>query len=214
MVALGIRNDLTGRLFGRLTVVRFDHREHYPGGTKIFWLCKCSCGAEKVINANRLCMGRSVSCGTCEKPGGNREDWPGYSSLKGAVGRCYNPRNTAYKDYGGRGIGICDRWRFGADGKTGFECFYEDMGPRPLGKTLDRIQVGGDYEPSNCRWATKKQQQQNQRRAIYADIGGVPVPLKKYAARVGLCYETIRFIVRKKGLPVTEAARGVIARAA
>lgn len=200
-------------MFGRLTVVEFDHRERCPSGTRIYWRCRCSCGVEKVINANRLFMGRNVSCGTCPKPGGSRSEWPGYSSLKGAIGRCYNPHNASYHDYGMRGIEVCDRWRFGTDGKTGFECFFEDMGPRPSGKTLDRIRVEGNYEPSNCRWATKKQQQQNQRRAIYANIGGVPVPLKKYVARVGLCYETIRFIVRKKGLPVTEAARGVIARA-
>ncbi len=206
--------DLTQRRFGRLTVVAFDHRAAVPGGTRLFWRCHCDCGGHKTVETGRLKQGRTVSCGHCDKPGGSRTEWPGYSSLKAARSRCDNPHNKAFPDYGGRGIRVCERWRNGDGLKTGFECFFDDMGPRPDGMSLDRIDNDGDYEPGNCRWATKRQQQQNQRRAIYADIGGVNVPLTKYVERLGLTYETIRFLVRNRGQTVGDAARGYLARAA
>ena len=204
--------DLTGLQFGRLSVVSFSRREIHQKGTRIHWTCVCECGREVERLSNKLKMRRAKSCGTCAKPGGNRIDWPGYSSLKGAIGRCFNTNDASYADYGGRGIVVCDRWRFGEGGKTGFECFFEDMGARPPNLSLDRIKVDGNYEPGNCRWATKHVQQQNQRDAIYANIGGVDVPLKAYAAKVGLCYETIRRKVRKHGMTVQEAARDTIRR--
>lgn len=77
--------------------------------------------------------------------------------------RCYNPDHASYHHYGGRGITVCDRWRYGVVGKTGLECFIEDMGPRPEGLTLDRRNNDGNYEPGNCRWATWSEQLTNRR---------------------------------------------------
>lgn len=207
--------DLTGSTFGRLTVLEFAFRKHRPTATNLHWRCACECGNESIVVANRLRSGHTKSCGKCEKPGGLRTEWPGYSSWKAAAMRCGNRNHRAFADYGGRGISMCDRWRFGQDGKTGFECFFQDMGPRPDGLTLDRINIDGNYEPGNCRWANRSTQQQNQRRAIYVEIGGVKVPLKKYVRRLGLCYESVRFKVRKKGLTPLAAVRHFVrARAA
>lgn len=99
------------------------------------------------------------------RPGGNlkhghkRERWtsPEYQSWSAMRSRCRNPNDTDYHRYGGRGIVVCERW-------STFEPFLHDMGPRPEGKTLDRIDSNGNYEPGNCRWATHKEQRANQRR--------------------------------------------------
>lgn len=208
------KNNLVGRRFGQLAVIGFSHRVRRPTSTSLYWTCQCDCGRTVIKDSNKL-LHRGVStCGQCSKPGGPRQEWPGYSSLKAAVARCHNPNNTFYRYYGARGIAVCARWRSGENGKTGFECFYEDMGPRPIGFTLDRIDCNGPYEPSNCRWATRRVQQRNQRRSIYAVVGGTRVPLKKYVQRLGLNYETIRFKVRRKGMTVSAAARDYLQRRA
>lgn len=84
-----------------------------------------------------------------------------YGAWAGMVNRCHNPNNSSYARYGGNGTTVCDRWRSGEDGKIGFVCFLEDMGERPDGMTLDRIDPAGNYEPSNCRWATIAEQRRN-----------------------------------------------------
>ncbi len=90
-----------------------------------------------------------------------------YAILKAAIQRCENSKSCSYKNYGGRGISVCDRWKHGEDGKTGFECFIQDIGPRPNSRlSLDRIDNEGNYEPGNCRWATTKQQMNNRRPRI------------------------------------------------
>lgn len=95
------------------------------------------------------------------------------------VQRCSNPKNKAYKDYGGRGIKVCDRWRE-------FAKFFEDMGEKPDDMTLDRKDNDGDYTPDNCRWASTTEQNNNRRNSIYVD----GVPLKQWAADNSLPYST------------------------
>lgn len=84
-----------------------------------------------------------------------------YGAWGAMVNRCHNPNNASFPRYGAMGVTVCDRWRFGQDGQTGFECFLSDMGERPEGKTLDRIEATGPYDPANCRWATPKEQRAN-----------------------------------------------------
>lgn len=204
---MGRFKDIAGQRFGRLTAYSYAHLQLSTGRKMAAWLCVCDCGNKKIVQGHHLRGGKTNSCG-CEahagKPGGDRKKWPGYGVWQQMVYRCSNPNVKGYRHYGGRGIKVCDRWSCGT---AGFENFYADMGPPPAGLSLDRIDPNGNYEPSNCRWATGYQQRTNTRRSIHAQIGGVKVPLIKYAARTGLSYEGLRLQVRKRGMTVVEASR-------
>lgn len=146
----GMRKDYTGRRFGMVSVISWA-----SAGT---WLCRCDCGKERTFVVCRLISGEQTSCGCLYRHGytANRKKHPAYSSWKEMRSRCLgnNPKYAA--NYKARGIVICERW-------NNFANFYADMGDRPPGTSLDRIDNNGNYEPSNCRWATKAQQTRNTR---------------------------------------------------
>lgn len=107
---------------------------------------------------------------------------PEYKVFMGMMGRCYNPNHVDYRNYGARGIRVCDRWRNG-----GFVAFFEDMGPRPSPRhTIERRDNDGDYTPENCCWATRQEQQSNTRRNIFVTVNGERVTLTEGARRLGL----------------------------
>ena len=158
-------DDLTGRVFGRLTVEsQAGIRSH-----SAIWNCVCSCGNSVVVDGGSLKSGGTSSCG-CFRRDANRAKWtkhghspesgnsPTYRSWAGLVARCTNPNHHDWRYYGGRGITVCDRWR-------DFSNFLSDMGEKPENKnSIDRINNDGNYEPGNCRWATQLEQVRNSRR--------------------------------------------------
>lgn len=168
------RRELIGERFDRLTVLsdacsRLDGRGHPRRYVNV----SCDCGGTKVVRSAHLLNGRTRSCGclqqesrkTCNvthgaTAGRRKNPQREYKILRGIIGRCDNPSANGYKNYGGRGITVCDRWRFGEHGWTGFECFLADMGLRPSPRhSIDRFPDNdGNYEPGNCRWATPKEQ--------------------------------------------------------
>lgn len=159
-----IPREMVGETFGRLTVVEFAGYVRRSGARYRQWRCRCLCGNESVALTGSLTSGNTQSCG-CRKRdeaaarltrhGGKHT--PEYAVWNGMRKRCENPRNAKYADYGGRGIKVCDRWR-------DFAVFMSDMGPRPSPKhSIDRRDNNRGYEPENCAWVLRDEQNRNQR---------------------------------------------------
>lgn len=150
--------DISGRRFGHLTA---EQRQGQLYG-KPAWLCHCDCGATVLVSGAHLREGATQSCSQrCANlvHGHASPQTPTYRSWASMLRRCYNKKDINYKRYGGRGITVCLRWRT-------FKHFLDDMGIRPDGLSLDRTNNDGNYEPGNCKWSTRKEQNNNQRGRI------------------------------------------------
>lgn len=183
--------DLTSQRFGRLVVMR--RSPNMGANRRVAWECRCDCGATAIVIAYHLRRGLVRSCGCLQRESRGasqrthgRTKSPEYKLWIGIIKRCLNPRCKSYKDYGGRGITICDRWRHS------FVTFAADMGPRPEGASLERRDNNGHYEPSNVVWATKEEQANNTRSNRLVTFDGKTMSLARWARLTGIGSSTIK----------------------
>ena len=165
-----------GERFGKWIVIE---RGYHVNDKHVYWRCRCDCGAVKTIMAGNVRAGKTISCG-CIRPKLNARQTPLYGTWKEMVSRCHDKRNHAYADYGGRGIAVCSEWR------NNLQAFVRDMGQRPDGHTLDRINNNGDYTPHNCKWSTPREQARNRRSNRYITIKGETKLACDWAAELGI----------------------------
>lgn len=179
------RKDLTGRQFGRLTVLKFVPNEKEGA----YWLCKCDCGNEVVVLGSYLKNGHTKSCGCLKIKRFIKHNLANTRLNKiwsGMKDRCYNPNNNRYKDYGERGIRVCDKW------VNDFKAFYDwAMANGYADKlSIDRINVNGNYEPANCRFTDTKTQGRNRRNNVIVEYHGEKICLAEAAEMSGINKET------------------------
>jgi hypothetical protein len=191
--------DLIGKKFNRLTVIG---RTRHANG-RVAWVCKCDCGNESIVLTAGLRSGQTVSCGCYaledrRKKGRNKthgmSKTPIYQTWAGMIDRCFNKNDSSYKNYGGRGITVCDRWRR-------FDYFYKDMGEKPKGMTIERKDVNGNYEPENCMWADRTVQNQNRRNVKKHMLRGQLLTVKGIANETGMKYSTVYYRI-SRGIPL------------
>lgn len=193
------RIDMAGQRFGRLTV------QSYAGNQR--WRCVCDCGTTKVVSRSNLISNQIMSCGCLFKDVLVQRNTshgmslsPEYKSWSQAKSRCFLKTNKDYHLYGGRGVTMCERW-------LEFAKFYEDMGERPKNTSLDRKDNNGNYEPDNCRWATKQEQANNRNTTTHLTAFGETKPFVQWLldTRCVVSYTTLSQRVRVYGWPAEKA---------
>lgn len=197
--------DLIGRRFGMLAVIG-ESRRFYPSGqSRVCLVCRCDCGNTKEIARCEIVSGRAdCGCRKGERVWSNRARQPKVGSLEyrcwsNMKSRCENPKAKSFADYGAKGVRVCEKWR-------SFAGFYEDMGDAPGPRyTLDRIDNSRGYEPGNCRWATRKQQNRNKTNSRFLTFNGKTATIAEWSEETGIRQGTIWMRLNRQNLSVEDA---------
>lgn len=185
--------DLTGKIFGKWTVVSRAHYKTYQ-----FWNCRCECGSTRAVQVRSLLRGQSTSCG-CQRAK-VQHGWSGtklYSVWQAMRARCSSPNSSSYRNYGARGISVCERW------DASFENFLADMGDRPSDDfEIDRIDNDGNYEPLNCRWVSRSDNNRNKRNNRTVKYRGRTELLSDVCERYEHSVSTVSYRTETLGWPL------------
>ena len=188
--------DLSGLRFGRLLAV-----SKACAGRRTKWICLCDCGAIKEVATSNLVCGGTSSCGCLQKENissrrakHRASETPEYAVWGTMKARCNNPKNKSYGLYGGRGIKVCSRW------ENSFENFIQDMGSRPEGMSIERIDCNKGYSPDNCVWATAVEQNRNRRTTVKAEYLGKLTTISEIAEVEGVSYDSLLRLSKKYGI--------------
>lgn len=205
--------DISNQIFGRLTAISPVKKRRNNGLSAIYWLCQCNCEDETFIeiDGSKLRSGNTKSCGCLQKETASDAKKkhgdagiPLHNIWKSMRTRCIKPNHPTYKSHGARGIKVCDEWLDLDYGYIRFKEWALKNGYKE-GLTIERIDNDGNYEPSNCRWATQKEQMRNTRKTVYCEYKDQIMPLieivEKYSA---LSYPTVRSRI-KRGWSVEDA---------
>ncbi len=199
--------EMAGLRFGNLTVLHMMPDRNK--GRSVMWLCRCDCGNESVKEGYLVRAGFTRSCG-CIQAGyrklgipsrtHGKKHSPEYRIWSGMIARCENQKTISFSRYGGAGISVCERWHR-------FENFLEDMGCRPTpSHSIDRWpDKQGNYQPGNCRWATREEQQNNKRTNLILEQNGISQTAQQWARQVGIRSATIRRRIQTLGWSIQEA---------
>jgi hypothetical protein len=201
---------LVGRRFGKLIVV--SELESIVSGShkRRRFKCLCDCGNTKIIWYENITSGHTKSCG-CLKSEASRlahlthgesqkNETVEYKTWTGIIARCYNQNETGFKNYGGRGIVMCEAW------KNSFQSFLKDMGRRPTPThTIDRINNNGNYEPSNCKWSTKKEQGKNKRNNHWIECNGETMIFADWVRKLDIGDAYLRKLLKIKPMELIVA---------
>lgn len=190
--------DLTGKKNNKLTIVRYSHKTKC--GT--YWDAICECGNNIKIRGSHFKNGHTKTCG-CSKEKHGATGTTIYIAWKAIKRRCHNANNDKYKDYGGRGITVCDKW-------LTFNGFYEDMGDQPEGHTIDRIDVNGNYCKENCRWATREQQDNNKRNSVKITYNNKTQTVTQWSKELGVTKDYLRGRLIRSNYSVNEVINKIL----
>ena len=195
---IGYKN-LVGNRFNYLTIIKFKYIKNKTS----YWICKCDCGKEKIIKGSSVITNITKSCGCLKsenaKTHGDTKTSE-YISWKSMKARCFNPNIKQYKNYGGRGITVCDEW------KNSFIHFIKDMGNKPAKNySIDRVNVNGNYCKENCRWSDSKTQNRNKNNNIKVTYKGVTKLLIEFCEELNLKYSLMLYRISRFNWKVEDA---------
>lgn len=212
------RLDLRGLKFARLLAIAPTNKRsgNTPGKGSIVWLCLCDCGKLHEASGPALVMGSIKSCGCLTRDSCRRrmtthgksrdaEYRSEYCAWRNMVERCCNMKHPSFSNYGARGIKICPQWL----GSSGFQNFLKDVGRKPVGKSLDRINNEGNYEPTNVQWATTREQNLNRRNNRNITAFGQTKTITEWSESSGICVHTIFARLQRRYSPEDAVSRPV-----